>query len=120
MSARSFDTGLRPEDLDRSRPRAVETPWGMLALYCVEGEILAAQAFCPHLEGPLFEGSLRGDEIVCPWHQWRYSLRSGARVGIGALLSPSTGNELLLADVQCSASGTLVLSNPRRGSRSVP
>ncbi|MBK7878723.1 MAG: Rieske 2Fe-2S domain-containing protein [Planctomycetes bacterium] len=110
----SFDTGLRPADLDRARPRAVETPWGMLALYCVGDEILAAQAFCPHLEGPLFEGTLRADEIVCPWHQWRYSLRTGERVGIGALLAPG-GQKLLLADVTLSDRGTIVLVNPHRG-----
>ena len=112
-----FDTGVRHSELDRARPRAVETPWGVFALYCVGEEILAAQAFCPHLDGPLFEGTLRGDEIVCPWHQWRYSLRTGRRVGIGALVVPGTGSALLLADVETSTAGTIVLSNPRRGAR---
>ncbi len=118
MSSTSFDTGLHPADLDPKRPRAVETPWGMLALYTVDGAVLAAQAFCPHLEGPLFEGTLHADEIVCPWHQWRYSLRTGRRVGIGALLSAG-GEPLLLADVALSARGTFVLSNARRGERPV-
>jgi hypothetical protein len=109
-----FDTRVRPEELER-RPKLVETPWGALALYRVGEEILAAQAFCPHLDGPLFEGTLTGDEIVCPWHQWRYSLRTGERLGIGWKLLPGGGGgRLLRCDVSLSAEGTLVLARPRR------
>jgi nitrite reductase/ring-hydroxylating ferredoxin subunit len=112
-----FDTGLRPADIPRDRARAVVTPWGTLALYPVGGEILAAQAFCPHLDGPLFEGTLTGDEIVCPWHQWRYSLRSGERVGIGTRLLPGGGHKLVRCAVSLSPAGTLVLAPPTTASR---
>jgi nitrite reductase (NADH) small subunit len=110
-----FDTGVRPDEIEPERPKAVETPWGMMALYPVGAEILAAQAFCPHLEGPLFEGTLHGDEIVCPWHQWRFSLRSGERVGIGALLVRGAGCRLVRCRVSLSPLGTLVLAPPHEG-----
>lgn len=109
-----FDTRLDPGTLSRTRPTPIETPWGTLALYFVDGEFLAAQAFCPHLDGPLFEGTQSGDEIVCPWHQWRFSLRTGERVGIGRLLVPGGSSRLLRCDVSLSPTGTLVLANPRR------
>jgi nitrite reductase/ring-hydroxylating ferredoxin subunit/uncharacterized membrane protein len=32
---------------------------------------------CAHLGGPLSEGSLDGDTIICPWHGSRYSLTDG-------------------------------------------
>lgn len=35
---------------------------------------------CPHAEGPLGEGSLRGDALVCPYHGWRFRLSDGACV----------------------------------------
>lgn len=74
-----YDSGLRPADLDPERPQTVETPWGPVALYRIGDEVLAAESFCPHLQGPLFQGTLSGDEITCPWHQWRFSLRTGKR-----------------------------------------
>ena len=81
----SFDTGLRQADLDPHRPAPIETPWGSFALYVLGGRVHAVQSFCPHLGGPLFQGTQSGDTITCPWHQWRYSLVSGARQDDGGL-----------------------------------
>ncbi len=75
----SHDTGLRPEALDPARPPVVETPWGALALHLVGGRWVAADAWCPHMLGPLHQGTRTGDEIVCPWHAWRFDLVSGRR-----------------------------------------
>jgi len=75
-----FDTGLALRDLDPERPRAVETPWGTMGLFCVGDEVLCAQAFCPHLQGPLFQGTLSGATVTCPWHRWRFDLRTGERL----------------------------------------
>ena len=41
------------------------------------GDIVAIDAWCPHIDGPLWEGSARDGEIACPWHRWRYSLKTG-------------------------------------------
>ena len=62
--AMRFDTGLRPHDVDPARPRPVQSPWGTLALYSIAGEILCTQAFCPHLEGPLFHLSRRARQLA--------------------------------------------------------
>jgi len=35
---------------------------------------------CAHLGGPLAQGKLEGDTVVCPWHASRFSLRSGEAV----------------------------------------
>lgn len=110
----SFDTGLRPEQIERSKPRFLETPFGAMALHRVESGILAAQAFCPHMDGPLWEGTLSGEDIVCPWHQWCFNLRSGKRKLLG-LIARGGSSGLLVCDVSESPTGTLVLSNPRRG-----
>lgn len=104
-----FDTGLRREDLDPARPRPIETPWGSFSLYVVAGEVLAAQSFCPHLEGPLFQGTQVEDTIVCPWHQWRFSLRTGARLDAGGCLRFGL-DTLATCDVRVGPLGTLLLS----------
>ena len=109
--AGSFDTGLRQADIDPERPAPIETPWGSFALYIVAGRVRAVQSFCPHLDGPLFQGTRSGDTITCPWHQWCFSLESGARLDPSALLHGGRPR-LRICPVSESASGTLVLSRP--------
>ena len=77
-----FDTGVRPEDLEPGRPVPLRTPWGEFALYPTDRGVLCAAMFCPHMEGPLWEGSMTGTEMVCPWHRWRYDLGTGRCVDV--------------------------------------
>jgi nitrite reductase/ring-hydroxylating ferredoxin subunit len=109
----AFDTGLLLEGLDPERPLPIDTPWGSISLFVRGGEVFAVQSFCPHLEGPLFQGTLSGEEVTCPWHGWRFSLRSGRRVDLGAIL-PGAAHTLLCCDVKVGPRRTLLLSNPRR------
>ncbi len=41
------------------------------------GEVLASQAECPHLQGPLADGLTGGATVVCPLHERTYDLRTG-------------------------------------------
>ncbi len=50
---------------------------GRVALSCVGGEFGAISNVCNHVGGPLGEGRLDGDFVVCPWHQWKFHRRSG-------------------------------------------
>ncbi len=113
MSDASFDTGLKPEELDPERPRPIETPWGSISLYVCERGVLASQSFCPHLQGPLFQGTVTGEEVTCPWHQWRFSLRTGERLGFAGQLARGR-DALLICDVLIGSRGTIVLAEPRR------
>jgi nitrite reductase/ring-hydroxylating ferredoxin subunit len=76
-------TGILRTALDPERATPIETPWGKFALHLVEEEVVCVQAFCPHMEGPLFEGTCSGKRIVCPWHGWVYDLSSCKRVDLG-------------------------------------
>ena len=76
---RPFDTGLPPDELDLDRPAPIETPWGSFAVFEHEGALVAVDCWCPHMQGPLFEGThTPTGELVCPWHAWRYSLADGS------------------------------------------
>ena len=63
---------------------AAETPTratlGVTALVVVRrGDLVfALKDTCSHAGGPLAEGSLAGDTIVCPWHGSAFRLRDGA------------------------------------------
>lgn len=106
----SFSTGLTLRDLDAARPKLVSAPWGVMALYLIGGEVLCAAAFCPHLEGPLFEGTLSGATITCPWHQWRFDLRTGRRLALFG--APLPGERLARSVVEFDAQGVIVLRAP--------
>ena len=48
-----------------------------VALFNVDGEILALDNTCPHAGGPLGEGTLEGEVVECPWHGWEFNVRTG-------------------------------------------
>jgi nitrite reductase/ring-hydroxylating ferredoxin subunit len=110
-----FDTGLVPSELDPARPRLIDTPWGAMALYPLGGEIRCWQAFCPHLEGPLFQGTLSSFggaryAVTCPWHRWCFDLSSGER--LDGPDSAARGAALVGCEVAQSARGTILLRRP--------
>lgn len=49
-----------------------------IAIYRTAKGIFATDNSCPHRGGPLAEGDLMGDEIVCPWHLWNFNVETGA------------------------------------------
>lgn len=48
-----------------------------IALSCKAGQFGAVHNSCNHVGGPLGEGALDGDYIVCPWHQWKFHRVTG-------------------------------------------
>jgi nitrite reductase/ring-hydroxylating ferredoxin subunit len=41
------------------------------------GRFYACSGVCPHEEGPLAEGWLEGEAVVCPWHGFDFDLGTG-------------------------------------------
>ncbi len=48
-----------------------------IALSFVNGEFFAVSGFCNHFGGPLGQGKLSGEYVVCPWHNWKFHHKSG-------------------------------------------
>lgn len=48
-----------------------------IALSCVDGKFGAVHGACNHAGGPLGQGMLDGDYVVCPWHNWKFHRISG-------------------------------------------
>lgn len=49
--------------------------------YCIvnlKGEIYAIDNICPHQGASLGLGEIKGEEIICPLHQWRFNVKTGA------------------------------------------
>jgi nitrite reductase/ring-hydroxylating ferredoxin subunit len=41
------------------------------------GRFHATSPLCPHEDGPLAEGWIEGDVVVCPWHGFDFELDTG-------------------------------------------
>src|SRR5207248_3210768 len=46
----------------------------------VNGTISAMDKVCLHRGGPLGQGMIEGDKLVCPWHGWQYDAKTGEAV----------------------------------------
>ncbi|KPK48056.1 MAG: (2Fe-2S)-binding protein [Thiotrichales bacterium SG8_50] len=42
-----------------------------------DGELGAISGVCNHAGGPLGQGHLDGEYVVCPWHHWKFHCRTG-------------------------------------------
>lgn len=51
-----------------------------LAIYNLGGEYFATSDVCTHGEASLSEGEVRGDEIICPYHEGSFDIRTGEPV----------------------------------------
>jgi nitrite reductase/ring-hydroxylating ferredoxin subunit/uncharacterized membrane protein len=73
------DVAALDELIDGS-PRRVEADGTPVLLLRQGDRIQAIGATCPHLGGPLDEGSIDGDTVTCPWHGSVFKLNDGALV----------------------------------------
>ena len=48
-----------------------------IALSYRDGQFGAVSGACNHAGGPLGQGELDGEYIVCPWHHWKFHCRTG-------------------------------------------
>ena len=44
----------------------------------IKGVFYATAGECPHYGGPLAEGTLHGERVICPWHQANFNVTTGA------------------------------------------
>lgn len=67
------------EDIPVGKARIVSIPGGEeIALFNIDGKILALTNECPHDGGPLGEGYIEDCKVTCPWHGWEFNIATGA------------------------------------------
>lgn len=74
----AFVRVAKVSEIPLGRVQVVEVGDEEVALCNVQGEILAIANVCTHDGGPLATGYLLGDEIECPRHGARFSVRDGS------------------------------------------
>jgi nitrite reductase/ring-hydroxylating ferredoxin subunit/uncharacterized membrane protein len=68
------------EDLEENKPVHAEAGNEEVVLVKRGGSVYALAESCAHLGGPLSEGTIEGDAIVCPWHGSQFALEDGSVV----------------------------------------
>lgn len=73
-----------------------------LAVFRIAGKYFAIADVCSHDDGPVAEGDIEGEEIVCPRHGAHFDLRTGKALTLPAVVDiPSypvrvEGDEILV------------------------
>ena len=57
--------------------KEVETAEATYAVCNVDGTLHCLNGICPHSGGPLGQGILAGNALMCPWHGWEFDCSSG-------------------------------------------
>lgn len=65
------------ENLPLREGRAVRLGDAEIAFFNLGDRVLATDNRCPHEGGPLCDGIVTGDSVVCPLHAWKVNLANG-------------------------------------------
>ncbi len=88
---------LRESELQERAPRGVDVQGVPVLLVRQGSSIYALVGICSHLGGPLPEGKLVDESIICPWHASRFALDDG-RVLNGPATFPQPRLETRIVD----------------------
>jgi nitrite reductase (NADH) small subunit len=59
------------------RVREAEAEGVQICLANVNGVLSALDNICPHRQGPLGQGWIEGEAVICPWHSWAFHAETG-------------------------------------------
>lgn len=66
------------ENIPLREGRSVRLGDDEIAIFNLGDRYVAVDNSCPHRGGPLCDGIVSGDTVVCPLHGWKISLETGA------------------------------------------
>ena len=65
------------DELKDGEMKKVDAGGTDILLARVNGDYFAMGATCPHYGGPLAEGALCGERVICPWHHASFNVKTG-------------------------------------------
>ena len=71
----------RFENIPLREGRSITVDDREIAIFRLGDKLFAIDNRCPHRGGPLAEGIVSGNKVVCPLHAWKIDLESGAVSG---------------------------------------
>ncbi len=76
--AKFVKVGNKSEFQDMEAGKLVDAGGQTIAIFDLGGNYYAIENTCPHRGGPLAEGEMDGEEVICPWHGARFNIKTGA------------------------------------------
>ena len=67
-------------EIESGESKVVKLGDERVAVFNADGKFYAINNTCPHQGGPLGEGVLDGESVTCPWHEWKYDLKTGCPI----------------------------------------
>jgi len=92
----------RVKDVPEGRPEVFDVEERRIAVYRLEDGFYAIDDICTHDGGPLADGDVDGDQVICPRHGARFSIKTGAALTFPAITPVESypvrveGEELLI------------------------
>ena len=83
----TYVKAAKAAELSENTAKLFEVEGKSIALLNAGGSYFALDNHCTHVGGPLCEGPIDADSIVCPWHGARFDFKTGQ-----ALSGPARGN----------------------------
>jgi len=77
MAARKWILLGEAADFKKRELQSVEVDSNSIALSYRDGHFGAISGSCLHVGGPLGEGAIKDDYVVCPWHSWQFHRITG-------------------------------------------
>jgi len=71
----------RAGDLAPGQAKRIDIAGRSLAIFNLDGRYHAIDDACNHRGGPLSEGQVQEEAVVCPWHGATFSISTGELLG---------------------------------------
>src|SRR5580704_17461627 len=79
MTCRS---ACRLDEIPADRGGPVRVGTRSMAVFRVGDRLVAVDNVCGHLGNPIDDGFVEAGCLTCPWHGWRYDLRTGEHLTV--------------------------------------
>lgn len=71
-----FNTPLKKNELQERKLVRTDVSDRSIVLTMINGTVYAMDSVCSHEGGPLEDGTLEDYNLICPWHQGIFDIRS--------------------------------------------
>ena len=68
---------IKINDLRENEPLKAEVSSRSFVIILHNGSVNALDEECTHEKGPLEQGYIDGDELICPWHSGAFNVETG-------------------------------------------
>lgn len=72
-----WEKAISSEDLPAHGSRCWSHASARIGIFRTNEGLFAITNTCPHYDAELHVGEVRLNQVLCPWHRWRFNLKTG-------------------------------------------